>query len=702
MMASDLEHLLDRVSQGVEALRRRATAAAPAAEGAAVGGEIGLDLEALRVALRQSSQEGSELAACRQTVAASRLREAALEAAANVVLMTDRRGNISWVNPAFTRLTGYTVEEVLGQNPRFLKSGCHPPVFYQQLWRTILAGEVWRGEITNKRKDGSRFIEEATITPVRDAGGQITHFIAVKQDITERYRLESELREARERLEALFAASPVAIILMDTASRVRLWSPAAERIFGWSAAEVLGGEWPFPAAEDHGESRRRWERVQRGETIQGEQLTNRRRKDGVAVSLLLSAAPVWGPAGSITGILAMHLDITEKLDLESHLQRAQRLESIGHLASGIAHDLNNVLALIMLAAPLLRNQLSSPAGRSLLDTVEISSRRGAEIVKQVLTFARGTDTEKGPIQTRHLLREMAQMIQETFPKSIRLKTNLPRDLHLVNGNATQLHQVLLNLCINARDAMPHGGVLTLAAHNATLDPGFAQAHPEAKPGPHVVWTIVDTGIGIASESLGRIFDPYYTTKEAGKGTGLGLSNVRSIVTHHGGFIQVQSAVGQGACFEIHFPAIPDPPPAEAGPAEVALPCGQGEWILVVDDEENIRQPTRLTLEQYGYQVLLASDGFEGLTLFRWRQHDVRLVLTDVAMPRMSGLRLLEAIRQFAPEVRKVVMTGVADPATMAEVDRLQTDGFLAKPFDAARLLQTIRAALVAAPPKAQP
>jgi len=327
-----------------------------------------------------------------------------------------------------------------------------------------------------------------------------------------------------------------------------------------------------------------------------------------------------------------------------------------------------------------------------VDTVEASASRGAEVVKQILTFSRGAPVEKTVVQTRHLLTEILRTIQETFPKAITLERAIPRDLWTVPGDPTQLHQVLMNLCVNARDAMPAGGTLTLAAENVVLDEDFARVTPFAKAGPYVVWLVADTGTGIPPEVLDRMFDPFFTTKELGKGTGLGLSTVLGIVRRHEGFVRVESAVGQGAQFRVYLPAANAPAPAPAGEA-APLPQGRGELVLVVDDEAGILSATRSILERNGYRVLTASDGAEGLGQFTDFRTEIQVVLTDLLMPRLGGVALVAALKRLDPQVKIIACSGTGWAEEPEELQALGVKNFLTKPYTADKLLQTFQESL---------
>jgi two-component system cell cycle sensor histidine kinase/response regulator CckA len=312
-------------------------------------------------------------------------------------------------------------------------------------------------------------------------------------------------------------------------------------------------------------------------------------------------------------------------------------------------------------------------------------------VNQILTFARGAPVQKTVVQTRHLLTEIARIIQETFPKAITLDRAVPPDLWTVQGDPTQLHQVLMNLCVNARDAMPAGGTLTLAAENVVLDESFARVTLDAKPGPYVAWLVADTGTGIAPAVLDRMFDPFFTTKEVGKGTGLGLSTVLGIVRRHEGFVRVESQVGQGTQFRVYLPAAHAP--VAAAVAAAALPQGRGQLVLVVDDEAGIRSATRSILERNGYRVLTANDGAEALGLFTQRQREIAVVLTDLLMPRMGGVALAAALKRLDPRVKILGSSGSGREDDQAALQALGVESFLPKPYAADKLLQALQQVL---------
>ncbi|MEW6493333.1 MAG: response regulator [Cyanobacteriota bacterium] len=388
-------------------------------------------------------------------------------------------------------------------------------------------------------------------------------------------------------------------------------------------------------------------------------------------------------------MIGIHMDITEKKQLEAQFLRAQRLESLGTLASGIAHDLNNILTPILAGVQLLPLKVPhlNEQTQQLLKTIESSAKRGAELIKQILSFARGVEGQRVCLQINHLLLEIEKIIQQTLPKSIDIHTDIPTDLLTISGDATQLHQVLMNLCVNARDAMPQGGTLQITAENLLIDEQYARMHLEASVGPYVVVTVADTGTGIPPDILHRIFDPFFTTKEVGKGTGLGLSAVLGIVKSHGGFVDVHSEVSKGSQFKVFLPANPSRIPQTDDKLELLF--GQQELILVVDDEAAIRETTKTILEAYNYQVLTASDGIEAIALFAEHTDKIRAVLMDIMMPSMDGLVTIPLLRRFNPNLCVVAMSGLNSTEAVAQIERLGFQGFLSKPFTTRELLQIL-------------
>ncbi|MFN2317194.1 MAG: PAS domain S-box protein [Gemmatimonadales bacterium] len=501
-------------------------------------------------------------------------------------------------------------------------------------------------------------------------------------------------REAEKRLRrqaSLLDQAHDAIMMRDLDHRILYWSRGAERVYGWTRDEVLGVALTDRLYDDpaifHGVIK---QLLAKGEWA-GE--LQHRTRSGQPITVFARWSLVHDASGQPEAVLAINTDITERRQLEQQFLRAQRLESIGTLAGGIAHDLNNVLAPILMSVELLRMTDDDPARLDTLATIEASARRGADMVRQVLTFARGVSGRRVEVRIADLLRDVARMVEETFLKGITLRVHSAKDLWPVVGDATQLHQVLINLAVNARDAMPNGGTLTLAAENVRLDEDPSPFPTEAAPGPYVRITVEDTGTGMTPAVMDRLFEPFFTTKEQGKGTGLGLATSRAIVKSHGGFIHVHSEPGQGTTFRVCLPAQPEGVPAVVAPLPVHLPRGNGELILVVDDEAAIRQVTQHALEAFGYRVVVAADGTEAVARHAEHRDEIALVLSDMMMPGMDGLATIRLLQEMTPGLRAVLASGLAGHGNRAQAAEAGIQHFLAKPFTVEELVTTVREAL---------
>ncbi|NJO28955.1 MAG: response regulator [Richelia sp. SL_2_1] len=398
-------------------------------------------------------------------------------------------------------------------------------------------------------------------------------------------------------------------------------------------------------------------------------------------------------AGNPEAILTVDTDITQKKQLENQFLRTQRLESLGTLASGVAHDLNNILTPILAIAQLLPLKLSSqePDCSEMLVMLENSAKRGASIVKQILTFARGNEGKRTVLQVKHLLKDIEQFAKGTFAKSIAIQRNLPQDLLTISADPTQIYQVLMNLVVNARDAMPNGGTITIAAQNQYIDESYTRMNIEAKVGNYVVVIITDTGTGIPAKIIERVFEPFFTTKEPGKGTGLGLSTAIGIVKNHGGFIEVSSQLGKGSQFKVYLPSTQETTVEAA--QENAVQIGNSELILVVDDEPAICEIIKTTLESHNFNVFTAVDGIEAISTYVQNQKKIHLVLIDMMMQEMDGARTIMTLQQLNPQVQIIAMSGLASTEALAQAAGTGIQGFLAKPFTKSDLLNTINGVL---------
>jgi PAS domain S-box-containing protein len=859
------------------------------------------------------------------------------------IVITDKAGNIEYVNRKFTEVTGYSAREVIGKNPRILKSGEMSLEGYRRLWETITGGGEWRGEFHNKKKNGELYWEAASISPVFDAAGDIIHFMAVKEDITQRKQAEAALawisalfensqdiccikdlnlqvraangaflravgakslgevigktdaelfcqpenaphvagfmaderqaqalppggqitreerlirpdgaeqiqltrkfpvydqagrliataniatditiskqaEEARRQSASLLQATlestadgilvinlagqiigfnkrflqlwripenivasrndqqaltfvldqlshpeaflarvrelydhpeeesfdvvefkdgrvferyshpqrvegrPVgrvwsfrdvterkraeerareeamlldlaqdAIIVRDMEDRILYWNKGAEQLFGWTRSEAMGQPVWKLLHEEPDKYQNAMKLVQEKGRWIGELTCQDKKGHKLIVETRLNL--VNDPQGKPRSILSISTNITEKKKLEAQFLRSQRMESLGTLAGGIAHDLNNVLTPLLVAVQVLKEKVTDPDGLALLESLQTNVQRGSSLVKQVLAFGRGVEGERAVIQPKNIAREIKQIVQETFPKSMEFEFQTTPDLWSIVGDTTQLHQVLLNLCVNARDAMPQGGKLSIHMENVTLDDTYADMNLEAETGPYVLIRVADTGTGMPREIQEKIFDPFFTTKEQGKGTGLGLSTTLAIVKSHGGFINCYSEPGKGAVFKVYLPASITPAAEKTAARQSSLPHGHNELVLVVDDEEPILKVARKTLERFGYRVLLAANGAEAVALFKSHHQEIAAVIMDMAMPVMDGAATITALKAIHPGVKVISSSGLSTDGGVVETKGAGVKHFIPKPYTAETMLDTLHALL---------
>jgi len=495
------------------------------------------------------------------------LKDRALEAAANGIVITDATGHISWVNQAFTKLTGYSAEDVIGRTPALMKSGRQSEEFYGELWRTILSGHSWMGQLVNRRKDGSLYTEEMTITPVRNSDGAVTHYVAIKQDITER------------------------------------------------------------------------------------------------------------------------------LSLQRELSQAQKMEGLGTLAGGIAHDFNNILGIILAHTSLFPIMSSDPVKQDQsIAAITKAVQRGSSLVRQILLFARKTEAAIHPEPVNEIIRELRRMLVETFPKTILIEERLTEELPPVAADRTQIHQVLLNLCVNARDAMEEGGTLTISTKMVEELEVRMRFHEAS--GAYVRVDVCDTGSGIDAEIVSRIFEPFFTTKGPGKGTGLGLSLVYSIVQGHKGFVDVESAPGIGTQFHVYLPvqSASMVQRSEEDGVDAAI-LGGSERVLLVEDEDLLRAVMANALRQHGYSVLEASDGEEALEVFGESGKDIDLVLSDIGLPKLSGIELFRRLKERSPGLVEILATGYIEPEDRSRLLGEGVKAFIEKPYEISKVLSAVRSIL---------
>jgi PAS domain S-box-containing protein len=491
------------------------------------------------------------------------------------IMITDASGRIEYVNPQFTRTTGYALEEALGRTPALLKSGEVAREIYEDLWRTITSGHEWRGEILNRKKNGELFWEAASIGPVVDPQGRVTHFVAVKEDVTAHKRAAETLRE----------------------TQVQLW-------------------------------------------------------------------------------------------------QSQKLEAVGRLAGGVAHDFNNLLGVITGYGELLQAKLEAggPARRQ-LEQILRAAQRAAGLTRQLLAFSRRQILQLRVVDLNALVSDLEKMLNRLIGEDVELEVVGGADLGTVRVDPGQMEQVIMNLVVNARDAMPMGGRIRIETRNADLDAAYATTHEAVKPGPYVLLAVSDTGTGMDEATRARVFEPFFTTKAPGTGTGLGLATVYGIVKQCGGYIWVYSELGRGTTFRLYFPRITEPPDVEPAEPAVTAQLRGHETVLVVEDQEVLRGVVRQSLEQFGYHVLEASDGEAALAVVEAHGHEIALVLTDVVMPRLSGVELAVRLRETKPALRVLFMSGYT-PDMVARHGLLEAGALLLeKPFTAVALVRMVREAI---------
>jgi two-component system cell cycle sensor histidine kinase/response regulator CckA len=512
--------------------------------------------------------------------------------------------------------------------------------------------------------------------------------VVMYQDVTEHHLAEEQIREQA----MLLDQAEEAIFVRDMQGRFLYWNNCAQRLHGWDAKEVLGRRAEEFLYKDLSPVRDAWAILLRCGVWRGE--LKKLTKDGRELILQTRWTLVRDALGNPKSVLSINTDVTERKKFEALILRVQRVEDIGTLTGGIAHDLNNMLQPILISANLLENRLQDSRDRGLVETVENCAKRGVEIVRRVLTFARGSESNWIRISPSAAVKEIATTIQNTFFDRVELVTEVSADVWSVFGDPTEIQQVLLNLAINGRDAMPTGGTLGISVTNVRLNEQQLSLNDKAVVGPYVRFAVSDTGCGIVAEDRERIFDPFFTTKKFGSGTGLGLSTALGIVKSYGGFINLTSEVGRGSTFEFYLPANCCTSSDREVPAKnESSPRGSGELLLFIDDEATIRSPIRRALQTFGYRVVTASNGPKGLSIYVRRQADIAAVITDMILPVTGGVATLRALLRINAKVKTIAITGFVTDTQRQVAMTAGATAFLAKPFTIDKLLTTLRTVL---------
>ncbi|MBA3760326.1 MAG: PAS domain S-box protein, partial [Gemmatimonadales bacterium] len=602
------------------------------------------------------------------------------------VIITDTAGRIEYVNRRLVEMTGYSAAESLGQTPRLLKSGLTPMEVYHGMWQALDRGEVWRGELQNRTKDDTLAWHWVAISPVRDQQGTVTHFVATQEDMTERKRAEEALAESEALYRKVIEASFDGICITE-AGVVREANRGFAAMFGYSNDEVVGRPVLELIAADSVELVR--QRLTQG--VEGTYELVGKRKDGTKI--LLEATARTHNIGSRPGRLTALRDVTEKRQLEDQFRQAQKMEAVGRLAGGVAHDFNNLLTVISSCAELvLMDTPEADPRRENLQEIRKASQAAAGLTRQLLAFSRQQVIEPRLVSIEEVVATAEKMLQRLIGEDVELVALLNDHPATVKIDPSQLEQVIMNLAVNARDAMPEGGKLTLETSSVELDEAYARAHWPAIAGRFALLAVSDNGTGMNEQTRARMFEPFFTTKEVGKGTGLGLAMVYGIVKQSGGFIWVYSEPGHGTTFKIYLPQV-DEAPAISQQAPTATSLLGNETILLTEDAPALRAAAHQILERYGYTVIDAPSSTAALTMARTRTGPIHLLLTDVVMPGMSGRELAEQFTARSPEVKVLYMSGYTDDTVVRHGVLRPGTAYLQKPFTPDALARKVREVL---------
>ncbi|MFH1498267.1 MAG: response regulator [Verrucomicrobiota bacterium] len=638
-----------------------------------------------------------ERAALRASEAAGRLREEALQTLPQGVLLCDGQRRILYANPAFTRLTGYTLAEIVGGTCSFLQGPQTDPQTVALMRDALTAGRPFEGELLNYRKDGTSFWNQLSLTPVLDADGRVINIIGVQQDVSERRRTEEALRASEERFRQIAENIHEVFWMTDPERHTMLYiSPAYEQVWGRPCASILARPSDWMKAV-HPDDRQRVAaaagRQTRGDYNEVYRIV---RPDGTIRWVRDRAYPIRNESGEVYRLVGTAEDITEQRQLEGQLLQAQKMEAIGTLAGGIAHDFNNILAAIMGYTELLQMQLGDNAEvRSYLAALQQAGTRATALVRQILAFSRRGDHERRSVSLERIIKEPLALLRATIPSTIAFDVRLESGLPPVLADATQVHQVLMNLGTNAAHAMrDQSGTLTVGLSQVEVTAAQARGSTNLRPGRYELLIVGDTGSGMSRDTIKRIFEPFFTTKDPGEGTGLGLSVVHGIMQAHEGDIQVDSTPGQGTVFRLYFPLDQNAENAVEAPDESGQPLrGEGERVLLVDDEEPIVHVGRLMLHELGYDAEATCDAEVALERVRANPGEFALVITDLTMPGMTGVDLVRGLASIRPDLPVIITTGYNATLTDEKIRALGVSSLVLKPFTLLEISRAVRRAL---------
>ena len=590
-------------------------------------------------------------------------------------------GYFKRINPAFEKTLGYTSTELFASP---LLNFIHPDdiaATLAEMDKLARGIETIGFENRYRCKDGSYKWLQWNAIPYGES------LYSVARDITERKQIQEKIREQA----ALLNVTTDAILVKSLENQILFWNKGAERLYGFTPEEALNHNVNELLHADS--FKVKWKEIQQVLFKQDKWLGELKQinKAGDNITVASRWSLMRDKEGNPKSILIVNTDITEQKKLEAQFLRAQRLESIGTLSGGIAHDLNNILTPILAIAQLLPVKVpqADEETRNLFNMLQTSAKRGGTLVKQVLSFAQGIQSDRKTLQIKDIIAEIREFARNTFPKFIQIEVIIAPDLRTVYGDATQLHQVLINLCVNARDAMPNGGKLSINARNIHIDENYTAMNVNSNVGDYIVITVSDTGVGIPPEVLERIFEPFFTTKEQGKGTGLGLSTAIGIIKNHDGFINVYSEVGKGTQFKVYLPSLQTPEVGQDNKEEI--PIGKGELILLVDDEVIIRDISKTSLENHNYRVLTASDGIEAIALYAQHKNNISAVVMDMMMPSMDGLTAIHNLQRINPQVKVIAVSGLPSSEKIITAKNSGAKEFLAKPYTSKELLIKLHA-----------